>query len=93
MHTRLNDQGQQLLAEYQQQLTLNTDQLLAIRDAFCLEMGKGLKTEQESSLAMIPTMIDVLPDGAASATASTIACRAGTTRRAGVYCGLQRLPE
>ncbi|CAK0784341.1 hypothetical protein CVIRNUC_007545 [Coccomyxa viridis] len=46
---------------YREQLTVPADHLKRIADAFQSELEKGLA--DESSLLMIPTMVDILPQG------------------------------
>ena len=62
MQTSLSEREQQLLQHYEQQLTLDANQLKAIQEGFCQELEDGLKAELDSSLALLP-MLDILPDG------------------------------
>jgi hypothetical protein len=47
-------------------MAVELPQMIRIRDDFVKQMHAGLATENGSSLPMIPTLVDVLPDGYAS---------------------------
>ncbi|KAK9811576.1 hypothetical protein WJX72_006374 [[Myrmecia] bisecta] len=54
---------QSALEHYRQGLQVTPEQLAQIRDAFVREVQAGLRRDGHSSLLMLPTMVDILPDG------------------------------
>lgn len=55
--------SQDILQQYATSMAVELPQMIRIRDDFVNQMHAGLATENGSSLPMIPTLVDVLPDG------------------------------
>lgn len=52
-----------LLAHYREKMLVGADQLREIRDEFQHQIQLGLEAHGQSTLMMLPTMIDILPTG------------------------------
>ncbi|KAK9825122.1 hypothetical protein WJX81_000028 [Elliptochloris bilobata] len=62
---RLDSRRRRELAfkQYQERLHIPTEALQKLTDAFIEQLELGLREKQRSSLLMLPTMVDVLPQG------------------------------